>query len=111
MLYITPCACTRATVKKRGTYAAMHKYYRNIFSANKQNRDAQTRERGRSAVFKVDSPAQVICGCEHIKELKPTPRNRALTSCENLAIATMAITRGKCIVSHKHHISSSLYCA
>jgi hypothetical protein len=29
----------------------MHKYYHNNFSANKQNRDAQTREQGGSAVL------------------------------------------------------------
>jgi hypothetical protein len=46
-----PCACARVTAKERGTHTAMHKYYQNSFSANKQERDAQTRERGGSAVF------------------------------------------------------------
>jgi hypothetical protein len=39
-----PCVCASVTAKERETYAAMHKYYNNNFSANKQNRDVQTRE-------------------------------------------------------------------
>jgi hypothetical protein len=46
---VTSCACATATAKERGTYAALHKYYYNNYSANKQNRDMQTHERGRSA--------------------------------------------------------------
>jgi hypothetical protein len=40
-----PCECARATAKGPGTYTAMHKYYHNNFSANKQNH-----EQGGSAV-------------------------------------------------------------
>jgi hypothetical protein len=48
---ITPCVCARATEKGWANYAVMHKYYYNNFSVNKQNCDAQTHERGRSAVY------------------------------------------------------------
>jgi hypothetical protein len=44
LLCITPRSCVRATAKERGAYSAMHKYYNNNFSSNKQNRVAQTRE-------------------------------------------------------------------
>jgi hypothetical protein len=50
LLWIAPCACARATAEERGTYVAVYKYYRDIFFANKETRDAQTYERGRSAV-------------------------------------------------------------
>jgi hypothetical protein len=50
LLCVTPCACARATAEKLGTYSAMYKYYHNNFSANKQNRDVQTREQGGSSV-------------------------------------------------------------
>jgi hypothetical protein len=53
LLCITQCACARATAKERGTYAAMHICYPNNSSANKQNRDAQTRERGGCAVVLI----------------------------------------------------------
>jgi hypothetical protein len=37
----------------------MHKYYHNNFSANKQNRDAQTLERGGSPETHSDAPKVV----------------------------------------------------
>jgi hypothetical protein len=46
-----PCACVRATAEERGTYAAMHKYYHNNFTADRQNRYALASQRGGSAVF------------------------------------------------------------
>jgi hypothetical protein len=55
LLCITHSACARATAKERGTCAAMHKYYHNNFSANKQNRDAQICKReGSAAEHKIN---------------------------------------------------------
>jgi hypothetical protein len=39
------------------------------------------------------------------------PNPHEFTYWENLAIATMAVTRNKCIFSHKNHTSSSFYSA
>jgi hypothetical protein len=36
---------------------------------------------------------------------------RESTFWENFVIATMAITGGKCIISHKNHFGPSIYCA
>jgi hypothetical protein len=51
LLCITLCPCTRATVKKQGTYVAMHKYYHNNVFANKKNHDAQIHKWGESVVL------------------------------------------------------------
>jgi hypothetical protein len=53
LLCVTPCACTRATVKERGTYTMMHKYYHKNCSMNKQNCDVQTCEWRGSAVYEI----------------------------------------------------------
>jgi hypothetical protein len=42
---------------------------------------------------------------------KVTYKPHESTLWQNRAIATMTITRGKCTVSHKNHISPNLYCA
>jgi hypothetical protein len=64
MLCIIPCACSRVTAKEQGTYAAMHRYYHNYFSANKQNRDKQIRERGVFAVLAYFRSSSSILGLE-----------------------------------------------
>jgi hypothetical protein len=56
------CACARATAKERGTYAALHKYYHNNFSTDKQNCDVQTREREGSAA-PTDEWYYTVQGC------------------------------------------------
>lgn len=51
-----PCACAKATTKERGTYPAMHKYYRYNSSANMQNCDVQIRQRRGSTVLVSNHP-------------------------------------------------------
>jgi hypothetical protein len=52
-VYAVCCELLRATAKQRGTYAALHEYYNNNYSAGKENRDAETRERGCSSVMSL----------------------------------------------------------
>jgi hypothetical protein len=52
----------RKSVRERARdLRTMHKYYNNIFSANKQNSDAQACERGGHAVFKLPLKQKHTC--------------------------------------------------
>jgi hypothetical protein len=51
----------------------------------------------------------ILLGTQNLNWSLVKPRESTFLG--NSAIATMAVTRGKCIVSHKNHVSPSLYCA